>query len=109
MSQEPNTKRLGSERRCKDLVHLLISTHSLANIVELKRVLRSQLIIQAIMEKTTNSRFTRAIGNIRQYPRSLIRFCHSPARSLHSHRLWFILLLSFSSLTFFQLCQHKRD
>ena len=37
-------------------------------------------------------RFTRATDIIRQYPRSLVRFAHSPARSFHSHRLSLILL-----------------
>ena len=33
----------------------------------------------------------RATDFIRQYPRSLVRFAHSPARSFHSHRLSLIL------------------
>ena len=34
----------------------------------------------------------RATDIIRQYPRSLVRFAQSPARSFHSHRLSLIIL-----------------
>ena len=54
-----------------------------------------------ISGNTTNYRFTQATGVIRQYPRSLVRFTHSPARSLHSHRLSLVLLLSSSNFAFF--------
>ena len=46
---------------------------------------------------TINSRFRSSQSCIRQYTRSLIRFAHSPARSLCSHRLSLILLLGYAS------------
>ena len=63
-------------------------------------------IIKYIADNTTNSRFTRAGGFIRQYTRSLIRFAHSPARSLTTHiasRLYYCSALQASP---FQLCRH---
>ena len=50
--------------------------------------------IMPIWEKTS---LRSLVSHIRHYTRSLVRFAHSPAHSLCSHRLSLILLLGYSS------------